>query len=452
MIIPTSVEFVALCQSQVLVLTQALGITSTVVYLAERTGAQADLTLVPVFVYPEMAKPWGSRPQTPLIAPETPALDTARIEGESAVEPVLGGALLSSASWNLEAADQLVRPMVHEGVVLGVLVCTKPTPWQAQDRQQAEQVARSLALACVLDQRGQWLQRRLQQKQLHRGQLSEQFHDLLHQFRNPLTAMRTFGKLLMKRLGAEDINHPIAEGIVRESDRLQVLLLQFDAAVALEDAELQQPETPPSTATLALPPASPAHEGGSSTGEEALQEGILHQLSMSPSSLDAVINPLLISAQAVAQERRLRLGQVLVPDLPPVLTDESAIREVISNLLDNALKYAPAGAWVWIVTGLMREQNGLSYQGVAIGDTGPGIPSEDQPHIFDRSFRGVQAEGEIPGTGLGLAIAQELLKAMGGFIELYSPAALSGLVPDDDIGLGQGPGSVFILWLQQSEG
>lgn len=449
MIIPTSVEFVALCQSQVLVLTQALGITSTVVYLAERTGAEADLTLVPVFAYPERGKPRESRPQLPLIAPETPALETARIEGESAAEPVLAGTLSSPAGWNLEAADQLVRPMVHEGVVLGVLVCNKPTPWQAQDRQQAEQVARSLALACILDQRGQWLQRRLQQKQLHRGQLSEQFHDLLHQFRNPLTAMRTFGKLLMKRLGAEDVNHPIAEGIVRESDRLQDLLLQFDAAVALEDAELQQPEAPPSTATLALPPASPANEDSLSTGAEA--EGILHQLSIAPSSLGAVIKPLLISAQAVAQERRLRLGQVLVPDLPPVLIDESAIREVISNLLDNALKYAPAEAWVWIVTGLMREQNGLSYQGVAIGDTGPGIPPEDQPHIFDRSFRGVQADGGIPGTGLGLAIAQELVKAMGGFIELYSPAALSGLVPDDDIGLGQGLGSVFILWLQQFE-
>jgi signal transduction histidine kinase len=105
------------------------------------------------------------------------------------------------------------------------------------------------------------------------------------------------------------------------------------------------------------------------------------------------------------------------------------LREVISNLLDNALKYSPAGATVWVRAGLFQESV-PPLQGVAIGDTGPGIPQADQARIFERHYRGVQATGTIAGTGLGLAIAHDLVKDMGGRIDLLSPAHLSGLVPE----------------------
>ncbi|MGL4879476.1 MAG: sensor histidine kinase, partial [Waterburya sp.] len=75
--------------------------------------------------------------------------------------------------------------------------------------------------------------------------------------------------------------------------------------------------------------------------------------------------------------------------------------------------------------------------GVVIKDTGYGIPVTDQGHIFERHYRGIQAESTIPGTGLGLAIAHELVKRMQGEIELISPNNLS---PDS-------PGTTFIVWL-----
>ena len=78
--------------------------------------------------------------------------------------------------------------------------------------------------------------------------------------------------------------------------------------------------------------------------------------------------------------------------------------------------------------------------GVIIRDTGYGIPVKDQKSIFERHYRGVQAEGDIPGTGLGLAIAQELVTKMQGEIELISPNNFS----EDN------PGTTLIVWLPVS--
>ena len=127
------------------------------------------------------------------------------------------------------SSQPLILPLAYEGIVLGVMVSTREAPaWNHREYQQAEQVAKSLAVACVMDQRNQWLQSQLQQRQLTQADQSQTFHDLLHQFRNPLTALQTFGKLLVKRMQPGDPNQSIAEGIVREPGRLQDLAQSFD--------------------------------------------------------------------------------------------------------------------------------------------------------------------------------------------------------------------------------
>jgi signal transduction histidine kinase len=83
-----------------------------------------------------------------------------------------------------------------------------------------------------------------------------------------------------------------------------------------------------------------------------------------------------------------------------------------------------------------------------VGDTGAGIPLEDQPHIFDRHYRGVQADSDIPGTGLGLAIVQDLVQAMGGHIEVISPVQIDHWVNPVPAELTQGPGTLFMVWLR----
>jgi signal transduction histidine kinase len=85
-------------------------------------------------------------------------------------------------------------------------------------------------------------------------------------------------------------------------------------------------------------------------------------------------------------------------------------------------------------------------QRVLISDSGCGIPAQDLERIFERSYRGVQANTEIPGTGLGLAIAHDLITQMGGSIEAFSPALVS-----DGLGTVSG-GSTFVVQLPEYSG
>jgi His Kinase A (phosphoacceptor) domain. len=73
------------------------------------------------------------------------------------------------------------------------------------------------------------------------AQVYDTMHNLLHQFKSPLTALRTFGKLLARRLVPEDKNRNVAFSIVRESERLQELLGQFDRTVDTGEAHLKLP-------------------------------------------------------------------------------------------------------------------------------------------------------------------------------------------------------------------
>jgi signal transduction histidine kinase len=335
-------------------------------------------------------------------------------------------------------------------------------PWTATDYQQAEQVASTLAIACVMDQRNQWLQRQLSQRQINQSDQSEVFRDLLHQFRNPLTALQTFGKLMVKRLPPEDTNRPIAEGIVRESRRLQDLAEHFDTAVAEGDAVLGQPTSPPVGGLLL--PATP----GQSDGNDALArpaskaapslaitptqgQGLGRALNVKPGAIADIALPLVQSTLPLAQERGLHLMHQIPTSLPEVWLDAAALGEVLYNLIDNALKYAPAGALVWLTAGLMQRFEGQVFQGIAVGDTGFGIPIEDQPQLFSRHFRGVQAQGNIPGTGLGLAIVQDLVQGMGGQIDLISPVQGTPWLPPEAAQYPQHPGTVFVVWLRSRE-
>jgi signal transduction histidine kinase len=465
-----STEFIALCQSQVVLLTQALAAHSTVVYLAEQADNAMGLSLVPLVAYPETDNPWAGLPDG--LAPMTPTESTVWVSTETAptetapppVTPAVPAVPLADASSETVATPPLVHPLMHEGVALGMLVSHRPAlAWSREDRQRAEQVANTLALAWILDQRGQWLQQQFQQRHLAQATQSETFHDLLHQFRNPLTALQTFGRLLVKRIPADDPNQPIAEGIVRESRRLQDLAQTFDEALAQGDDALQA-DSPGSLRRGIFGPG--ATQGGLLLPETATPESVptsATPLSDGPRwgrSLQRVVGswvdlvtPLLQSATAIAQDRGLYLVEQLPDDLPGVWMDPKALAEVLSNLLDNALKYAPAGSVIWVVGGLSQVVEGQTFQGLAVGDTGQGIPLADQPRIFERHFRGVRASGDIPGTGLGLAIAQELMEAMGGHLDLISPVppdyqrALSELM--DQTVSHQGPGVCFIAWLAQ---
>jgi two-component system sensor histidine kinase KdpD len=89
---------------------------------------------------------------------------------------------------------------------------------------------------------------------------------------------------------------------------------------------------------------------------------------------------------------------------------------VVVNILDNAMKYAPAGGFVRVSATPYVDQVLLS-----VADEGVGIAPEDLPHVFDSFYRAKRGDRVAPGTGLGLAIARGLMEAMGGSIEAISP-------------------------------
>jgi len=116
--------------------------------------------------------------------------------------------------------------------------------------------------------------------------------------------------------------------------------------------------------------------------------------------------------QLRAYEKGIRL-ELELPSGPLVIQADRARLEIaFSNLLENAVKFTPPGGEVRLGAAL----TGMQAQ-VWVQDTGPGIPPEDLPHIFERFYRGSVTQA---GSGLGLAIAQSVIQAHGGSISVES--------------------------------
>jgi signal transduction histidine kinase len=102
-------------------------------------------------------------------------------------------------------------------------------------------------------------------------------------------------------------------------------------------------------------------------------------------------------------------------NLPMVEADQDMIRRVISNLLDNAVKYTPAGGSIRLSAAL--EEGNVRF---SIADSGPGIPTEERHRIFDKYSR-IERVGAPKGLGLGLAFCRLAVKAHGGRLWVDSP-------------------------------
>ena len=135
--------------------------------------------------------------------------------------------------------------------------------------------------------------------------------------------------------------------------------------------------------------------------------------------LDELIEKAMDMFGGVAEFREV---QLVCPALPAVVVsgNQQHLRQVIYNLLDNALKFTPAEGRVQVNLRLDREQSSVVF---SVHDTGPGIPSADLPHVFERFFQGKRPRtgtAEKRGTGLGLSICQAIVQAHDGTIDVTS--------------------------------
>jgi two-component system sensor histidine kinase KdpD len=127
--------------------------------------------------------------------------------------------------------------------------------------------------------------------------------------------------------------------------------------------------------------------------------------------LETLVTPAVERARATGGNRPIEVN--LPPDLPDVLADAALLDRVITNLLDNAVKYAGEGTPI-VVRGVSTPDGMVS---LVVEDGGPGVPDSAVPHLFDRFYRVPgTTSGPLRGIGLGLAVVKGLLEAMSGTV------------------------------------
>ncbi len=295
-------------------------------------------------------------------------------------------------SLQLPSEERRWLPLRHDRLILGALrVETTEPPWPVTLTPRLQAVARCLTEALCLDLEQQRLARQLQRQQ-------QQLRLLVHQLRNPLAALRTFGQLLRRRLENDPDNRALVEGLLEEERQLNRYVEAIDG---LSDRAAIG-AGPVDPAPLLLPPSL-------STGEvQPLRERL---------------EPLLqrASATATLQGRRWQ-----GPDaLPDWLGDSAAVAEILANLLENAFRYSPDGTTVGF-----HCQPAAASPCLTVWDGGPPIAETDREAIFQRGVRGAQASGKA-GTGLGLALARDLARSLGGDLALVTqPRRIDAALPE----------------------
>ena len=135
-----------------------------------------------------------------------------------------------------------------------------------------------------------------------------------------------------------------------------------------------------------------------------------------------------ISARAQLEENEITLNMNLPEDMPPVEADPESVRQIMGNLLGNAIKCTPAGASIEITAAIYEEDNKDStdeeeakFLCVSLRDSGGGIAPKDLNRVFERFYRAerplIEGLGE---TGVGLAIVKSLVEAHGGRVWVES--------------------------------
>jgi PAS domain S-box-containing protein len=139
-------------------------------------------------------------------------------------------------------------------------------------------------------------------------------------------------------------------------------------------------------------------------------------MELEPCAVAPLISQVVNQLEEQVQEKQLQLNVRVDANLPPVTGNAMRLRQVLSNLISNAIKYTPDGGEIGVRAKCSHNEIVVSVQ-----DTGIGIPVSDQPHIFDKFYRVDRPEqAHIKGTGLGLAITRSIVEKLEGRIWVQS--------------------------------
>jgi two-component system OmpR family sensor kinase len=201
-----------------------------------------------------------------------------------------------------------------------------------------------------------------------------------HELKTPLTSIQGFAQALLDGTAGAPEDQKQAAGIIfQESERMYRMVMDL-----LDLARL---------------------EGGTA------------EMTMSPVDLKALMYSIQEKFNLQARDKGIQLVADCPENLPVVVGDGDRLAQVLTNLVDNALKHTPTGGQI-----VMKARPSTDEVVIHVADTGAGIPSEALPNIFDRFYQAdISRPGlEKRGTGLGLAIVQEIVTAHGGRISVRS--------------------------------
>lgn len=135
-------------------------------------------------------------------------------------------------------------------------------------------------------------------------------------------------------------------------------------------------------------------------------------LPLAPLDLARLAREVTMEAVPRALAKHIDLGLDAAPDSLLISGHEALLREMLGNLIDNAIQYCPAGSEIGV-----RVLDGGGQALIEVADNGPGIPPEERERVFERFYRG-RMEGQGKGCGLGLAIVQEIARRHHGEVSL----------------------------------
>jgi signal transduction histidine kinase len=211
-----------------------------------------------------------------------------------------------------------------------------------------------------------------------------------HELRTPLTAIQGSIKTLLQPDPAydEETRRALLEAVDRQSERLRRLIEDLLVAARIESRRL-------------------------------------HPV-VAPVSLGGLVRQVVDAIGMRVDTHRLHVDVAAEPE--PIRTDERRVEQIVSNLIDNALKYSPRESTI-----TLRVDPAPGGAQISVADEGPGVPSELREKIFERFYQADQTSTRsVGGTGLGLWICRRLAEVIGGRVSVRA---------------SEGGGSVFTLWI-----
>lgn len=227
---------------------------------------------------------------------------------------------------------------------------------------------------------------------------SEFVSSVSHELRTPLTTIKALTRLLMRSELTEEKRREYLETISVECDR------QIDLVLNLLDL--------------------------------SRIEGGVYRLVMEKVDVAEVIQSCVKSESRAAEKRSHKLEVEEYENVPPIFADPKSLRRVISNLIENSVKYTPDGGYITLFA--VRDGN---FVKISVKDNGRGIPPEDLPVLFNKFHRGRPAphseavrssnddaafleDADVSGIGLGLYLAKNVMEQMGGSITVETEVGI----------------------------